>query len=392
RDAVMPVPMAVGSGSHTLLRTPFYDFHAAHQARFVDFAGWEMPILYTSIIEEHRHVRTSGGLFDVSHMGRLEFKGRYARRLLERALTRRVSDMEEGQCRYALVCNEAGGVLDDVIVSRMDERWLLVVNASNRKKIVRHLRELAGDQPVEIKDLTLGTAMVALQGPDVIRHLGPLADSVGKIKRYRFREYDIPGLKLMVSRTGYTGEDGIEVILSADHAPMAVNMIGKFNAKAREEGLPEARPIGLGARDTLRMEAGMPLYGHELSESIDPISAGLDFAINLDKDEDAQGEPFIGQDVLKRYQAKGSPKRLVGLKLEGRRSPRQGMAIQKAGQPIGEVTSGCLSPTLGFPIAMALIQPGAAEVGDTLEVALGRQPVPAEVVKLPFYKRPSKQT
>lgn len=372
-----------------LLRTPFHDFHLSRQARMVEFAGWEMPILYSSILDEHRRVREVGGLFDVSHMGRLQFKGRYARRLLERALTRRVSDMEEGQCRYSLICNEQGGVLDDVIICRMDERWLMVVNASNRKKIIQHLRALAGEEAVEIRDLTLATGMVAIQGPRVLDHLGPWGDRVRAMKRYRFIEIELPGSKIILSRTGYTGEDGVEVILPVDAASATMKMIEEFNQRTGTDGPATAMPIGLGARDTLRMEAGMPLYGHELSEEIDPISAGLTFAVNLEKDQDAQGEPFVGQQVLKQYAAEGSPKQLIGLKLDGRRSPRQGMDVLGAdGATVGQVTSGCVSPTLGYPIAMALISREAAEQGSSLRIKIGQNEVEAERVNLPFYKRP----
>ncbi len=365
-----------------MLRTPFYKFHVENGAKFVDFFGWEMPIHYGSIIDEHKQVRESGGIFDVSHMGRLKISGRHARRLLERVLTRRVSDMKEGTCRYSLVCNEQGGVLDDVLVYRFDDHWLLVVNASNREKIVNHLNASVGDLVVKIDDQTMSTAMVAVQGPNVMEMIGNFSREVPTLKRYAFCVKNLLILKMTISRTGYTGEDGVEVMLGATMAPKAVQLL----LKKGDNGI-SVKPAGLGARDTLRMEAGMPLYGHELDEQTDPLSAGLGFAVNLDKDQDENGEAFIGQEALKKIAASGPPKKLIGLKLSGRRTPRQGMTVHKGDQAIGSVTSGCLSPTLGYPIAMAYVQPDTAEVGDTLAINIGSARVEAEVVKLPFYKR-----
>lgn len=365
-----------------MLRTPFYNFHVENNAKFIDFFGWEMPIHYGSIIEEHKQVRESGGIFDVSHMGRLKISGRHARRLLERVLTRRISDMKEYTCRYSLVCNEQGGTLDDVLIYRFDDHWLLVVNASNREKIVNHLNASKGDLVVKIEDQTMSTAMVAVQGPKVMEMIGNFSREVPTLKRYTFCVKNLLILKMIISRTGYTGEDGVEVILGATMAPKAIQLLLR-----KGEGGITVKPAGLGARDTLRMEAGMPLYGHELDEQTDPISAGLTFAVNLDKDQDENGEPFIGQEALKRIAASGPSKKLIGLKLDGRRTPRQGMAVQKGDTVIGTVTSGCLSPTLGYPIAMAYIQPDAADVGDTLAVNFGSATPDAQVVKLPFYKR-----
>lgn len=371
-----------------MLRTPFYDYHVQHGARFVDFAGWEMPILYRSIIEEHRQVRSVGGMFDVSHMGRLELRGRHARRLLERTLTRRISDMQEGQCRYSLICNESGGVLDDVLVYRAEERWLMVVNASNRKKILNHLRQHAAELTLEIRDLTLATAMVALQGPQVMAAVGEVSAETAALKRFRFRELDVLVTKLIVSRTGYTGEDGIEVILPHDAVEPMLDLLNKHNARAEAGEVPPAMPAGLGARDTLRLEAGMPLYGHELDEQTDPLSAGLGFAVSLEKDAQPNGEPFIGQEALKQIAAAGPSRLLVGLKLDGRRSPRQGMKVLRDGVEAGQITSACHSPTLGHPIAMAYLQADAAAPETAVEVDLGRARAHATVVTLPFYKAP----
>lgn len=364
-------------------RTPFYQYHTDHGAKFVDFAGYEMPIMYRSIHEEHRQVRDSGGVFDVSHMGRLKLTGRHARRLVERLCTRYVTDMAERTCRYALICNEQGCVLDDILVYRYADHWLLVVNAANRKKIVEHIAVAGADMAYKLEDLTDKTAMVAIQGPRVMEQIGGFSSEVPTLKRYAFCEKNLLIIKMTISRTGYTGEDGVEIILNANMAAMAIKM---FLKEGKNEGKPILMPVGLGARDTLRMEAAMPLYGHELDETIDPLTAGLAFAVTLDKDQRDRGEPFVGQPALQRIAAEGPTRKRIGLKLDGRRTARQGMTVKRGDRAIGGVTSGCLSPTLGYPIAMAYIDVDAAGVGDTVQVDFNGKPTDAEVVALPFYK------
>ncbi len=363
-----------------LLNTPFHAFHEEHGATLIDFAGWEMPIRYGSIIEEHKQVRAEGGLFDVSHMGRIEFTGKDARRFLERLLTRRVSDMKDGTCRYSLICNEDGGVKDDVLVYRFEKKWMLVVNAANREKLLDHFAEVKGKLSVKIKDTTESTAMLAIQGPKVMEIIGRFSDDVPALKRYSFVEKSMVLIKAVISRTGYTGEDGVEVILPAKAAGMAIKMLLK-------DAPASIKPTGLGARDSLRIEAGMPLYGHELDEDIDPLTANLGFAVSLDKDQDEDGEAFIGMEALKRIKANGSGRQLVGIKLTGRRTPRQGNAIYTDGTQVGTITSGCLSPTLGFPVAMAYVEAGSCPIGTEIVVAAGSSRVKGEVVGLPFYKR-----
>jgi aminomethyltransferase len=365
-----------------MLKTPFHQYHADHGGKFVDFAGWEMPITYGSIISEHQHTRNIASLFDVSHMGRIKISGRHARKLLERLLTRRVSDMKERTCRYSLMCNEQGGVLDDVLIYRFADYWMLVVNASNREKILDHINASIGDRVVAIEDITAKTGMVALQGPKVMDFIGRFSKEVPTLKRYSFTIKNLMILELIISRTGYTGEDGVEIIMGAKMAAMALKLLAKENPDQPDMAI---KPAGLGARDTLRLEAGMPLYGHELSEDIDPISAGLSFAVALDKDQDEKGEPFIGIDALKQIAAEGPKGKLVGLVLEGKRTPRQGMEVKAADAAVGEVTSGCLSPSLGHPIAMAYVDAAHSEPGTTLALPIGE----ATVVKLPFYKRSS---
>ncbi len=369
----------------SLQRTALHSFHLEHGAKMVDFAGWEMPLLYSSIIEEHRHCRTAAGFFDVSHMGRLRFSGRHARKFLDHVCTRQVLGMEVGQCRYGLVCNEQGGCLDDVIISCFDEaEYLMVCNASNRAKLLAHFAAVKGDMAFKLEDQTESTAMVALQGPKAMDVISTLSSEIPKLKRYRFVQKSLIVVKMIVSRTGYTGEDGVEVILGSTMARMALGMF----LKDAKEGTSIIKPVGLGARDSLRMEAGMPLYGHEIDEQTDPISAGLAFAVKLDKGEgDERVGSFIGQHALQRIARDGPTRKLVGLGLEGRRSARQGMEVRRDGTVVGRVTSGCLSPTLDRPIAMAYVDAALADVGSEVEVDLRGMTVAARVEPLPFYRK-----
>jgi len=365
-----------------MLQSPLHSFHVDHGAQLVEFAGWEMPIRYTSIKEEHEQTRTSGGLFDVSHMGRVKVAGRHARRLLDRLCTRDIASMQDGQCRYSLVCNDRGGIRDDVIVMRLEEDdYIVVVNASNREKLLGHFEEVraAGDLVVTIEDQTMKTAMIALQGPKVMDLVSIVSKEIPALKRYRFTVKNLMIMKLFVSRTGYTGEDGVEVILPANAVKMAMDLLLKSAGNAADA----VKPCGLGARDTLRLEAGMPLYGHELGEETNALATGLDFAIKLDKEAG-----FVGQEALQRTRDEGGPaRRLVGLTLEGRRTARQDMSVKAGGKEVGTVTSGCLSPTLDRSIAMAYVDTDASEPGTTLEVDTGKATLAAEVVGLPFYKR-----
>ena len=372
----------------TATRSPLHDFHLQHGAKMVDYAGWELPLHYGSIGDEHVWTRTSGGLFDVSHMGRLRITGRHARRFLDRVCTRLVRGMAGGQCRYGLICNETGGCLDDVLVYCFaDDDYMVVCNGANRAKIVAHFERVKAEEDHSFKmvDQTESTCMCAIQGPKVMELLGAVSTEVPTLKRYRFTVKNVLVMKIIVSRTGYTGEDGVEVILGAKFAKQALGMLLK------DVGADDAavRPVGLGARDSLRMEAGMPLYGHELDEATDPLSAGLGFAVKLDKGEsDAQEGRFIGQDALQKIAETGPTRKLVGLALEGRRSPRQGMAVLDGDRPVGTVTSGCPSPTLGHPIAMAYVPAEMAKSGETVRIDLGGG-TDAKIVDLPFYKRPS---
>lgn len=362
-----------------LKRTPFYDFHVSAGAKMVDFAGWEMPLLYKGIVEEHEHTRRSGSIFDVSHMGRLKFSGKDAQAFLDRVLTRNLSQQKTGQSRYSLVCNEAGGTLDDVIVSRDVKHWIVVCNSSNRAKLVKHFHDVrsTGNFDFDMADETEATAMAAIQGPKAIERIGNLLPvDVRAMKRYTFVTESVLFTKFTIFRSGYTGEDGVELVMPAKAASMAMKMLGGKLDK------PDAtiRPAGLGARDTLRLEAGMPLYGHELSERIDPLSAGLGWAVDLTKE-------FIGAKALQKIAADGPKRKLVGLELEGRRIARQGTAIKMGDQVVGEVTSGTFGPTVQKSIAMALLDAAHAADGTVLTADLRGEPATATVVPLPFYKR-----
>ena len=351
----------------------------------VPFAGYEMPIQYQSIVQEHQACRTTAALFDVSHMGRLRFDGEGSEQLLDHLLTRRISGMDVGRVRYGLVCNESGGVLDDVLVSHLEtpsgSRFhLMVVNASNREKIIQWITPHLADFPnVTMSDRTDLTAMIAIQGPRAIDVCDKLFGKLdlAKLRYYRAVITEQFAKPVIVSRTGYTGEDGLELIVRAEDAKRVWE---NLMLAGRDEPF---HPAGLGARDTLRLEAGMPLYGHELSESIDPLTAGLQFACNL------EDRSFIGDRALRQRAAEPLPKKRVGLELAGKRPAREGCAIVDAeGQTIGEVTSGAPSPTLGKPIAMAYVPTELAEPGTEVTIDIRGRGQAANVVPLPFYRRP----
>lgn len=368
-----------------LLRTPLHDWHAAHGGRMVDFAGWSMPVQYTSITAEHQATRNAVGVFDISHMGRLQFFGPDAERFLDAVVTRRVTDMRSGQIRYGLMCNAAGGILDDVLVYRLpvagpisDETptFQVVVNASNRAKIVDCLERRLPDFATKMTDVTTATAMIAVQGPMAAGLIAPHFSGDLKAMRYYTGAFgQIDGHDCFVSRTGYTGEDGCEIICPAESA---LDLWQKFI----EFGAPKGgMAVGLGARDTLRLEAAMPLYSHELSETINPIQAGLTFAVTFgDRD-------FVGRDALDRAARDASQPVRVGLQMDGKRVPRQSAVVILGDETVGEVTSGTFSPTFERPIAMAYVRQSAQTVGTRLAVDIRRTHYPAVVVPLPFYER-----
>jgi aminomethyltransferase len=355
------------------LRTPLYDWHVARGARMVEFAGWDMPVLYTSVVAEHQAVRSGAGLFDISHMGRLSFGGPDAQALIDRVFTNDVAGMTDFQVRYGLICNERGGVRDDVLVYRWPYGWAMVVNASNRSKIVGLLDAERAGRNVQVMDQTTQTGMLAVQGPRAVELSRDLFDAdPAALQYYHAAATRCRGQQCVVSRTGYTGEDGIEVMIGAAHVASLADELVRRGAV----------PCGLGARDTLRLEAGMPLYGQELTEEIDPIQAGLGWAVKLNKGE------FIGRGALvQAAEQVGHRPRRVGLTLEGTRSARQGCPVLHGGRPVGTVTSGAPAPTVGRPVAMAFVEPAAAAVGTAVEIDIRGKAEPARVVPLPFYRR-----
>lgn len=353
-------------------RTPLYDCHVAHGARMVDFAGWDMPIQYSTITDEHATVRTAAGLFDISHMGRLSLAGDDALALIQRVFTNNAATMKDYQARYGLVCNESGGIRDDILVYRWPSSWLLVVNASNRPKIVDWLNAHKGSLKVDILDQTTTTCMVAVQGPKALEICRGLTEAdAGDLKYYFATPTRYKGKNCVVSRTGYTGEDGLEVVVGADQARELWDDLLARGAK----------PCGLGARDTLRLEAGMPLYGHELGEEIDPFQAGVAWAVKLDKGD------FLGRAALERRRGNAALPVRAGLELEGKRIAREGAAVLFQGKEVGKVVSGTFAPTLQKAIAMAYVDRSAAEPGTACEVDVRGKPAAARVVALPFYKR-----
>ncbi len=348
-----------------------------------EFAGYSMPIQYSTIVTEHTATRQAAGLFDISHMGRLRFEGPRAHLLLDHLLTRRVTDISPGMVRYSLMCNEEGGILDDVLIANLEspssrQFFLLVVNAGNRAKILKWIAPHLADFPdVEFRDATESTAMLAVQGPKSLAIVERLFDKrVAQLKYYRGLVTDQMSKPCIVTRTGYTGEDGFELIVRAEDAPRVWENI---MLAGRDHGI---EPVGLGARDTLRLEAGMPLYGHELTEAIDPFTAGLGFAVSLGD------RSFLGSETLAKLKAAPGNLKRIGVKLTGRRAAREGACfIDSDNRTVGTVTSGTFSPTLQVPVAMGYLAAEVSAVGNTIDVDIRGSRASAEIVELPFYHR-----
>ena len=364
----------------TLLHTPLHDAHRELGARLVPFAGYEMPVQYTSIIDEHRTVRTAVGLFDLSHMGEIEVRGDEAVAFLRYALVSDPGALEVGQAQYAMACREDGGIIDDLICYRLeDERFWIVCNASNRAAVLAHLEALLvrGDFGATLEDRSERTALVAPQGPNAASLLSQITDTdLEAIGNYRSSSGTVAGVECLVARTGYTGEDGFELFCDARRARLLWDAVV---AAGEGHGL---RPCGLGARDTLRLEAGMPLYGNELTLETNPFEVNLGRVVKLEKGE------FVGRASLQAIQQTGPARKLIGLQMLDNAIPRAGYAVHAGGRAVGHVTSGTLSPTLGTKIAMALVPAELAGIGNEFEVVVRERPYRAEQVKLPFYKRP----
>ncbi|MEO6577699.1 MAG: glycine cleavage system aminomethyltransferase GcvT [Candidatus Limnocylindria bacterium] len=362
-----------------LKRTPLHDLHRELGARLVPFAGYEMPVQYASIIEEHRTVRTAVGLFDLSHMGEIEIAGSGAVAFLRHALVSDPGAMEVGHAQYSMVCDPDGGIIDDLIVyRRAPDRFLVVCNASNRVAVVEQLTALLdrGGDGTSIVDRSEEVGLVAPQGPNAARVVARLTDlDLDAIGNYRAADGSVGGVPCLVARTGYTGEDGFELFCDAARAR---ELWEKLAAAGEEEGI---RPCGLGARDTLRLEAGMPLYGNELGRDTNPYEVNLGRVVKLDKGE------FVGRSALAATSEAGPERKLIGLRMVDNAIPRSGYPVRSGGADVGRVTSGTLSPTLDEKIAMALVPAELAGIGTAFEVVVRGRPYRAQQVKLPFYRR-----
>ncbi len=354
-----------------LHQTPLYQAHVALGGKLIDFGGWALPVQYSSVLEEHKAVRERAGLFDVSHMGEIFVTGRDAESYLDHLLTNSIASMQALRCRYSPMCYPDGGTVDDVIVYKFtSERYLVVVNASNTQKDFDWMRQNAEGFDVALDNQSAAFAQIALQGPRANEILAPLCDGPLPEKNYSFSELKVNGVPAIVSRTGYTGEDGLELYCAAKDGE------GLFNFLLETGKAYGVLPCGLGARDTLRFEAGMPLYGHELSKDITPREAGLGFAIKLEKGE------FLGRKGLVEAPARVR----IGLKLIDRGIARGGEDVLVNGKKVGVTTSGVPSPTLGASYAMALVDADAA-AETAFSIVVRNRPLQAEQVSLPFYKR-----
>lgn len=357
--------------------TPLYDRHIAMGAKIVPFAGWEMPVQYTGIIEEHHATRTAAGLFDISHMGQIRLWGRDVLAFLQHITTQDVGAIPKGLSNYALMCYPDGGIVDDIFIYHLHDHYLVVVNASNTDKDYAWMQEHRQGFAVELENISPQTTMLALQGPKAEAILARVADvDVVDLPFHGIVEGKLCGdVPVVITRTGYTGEDGFELFLGNEHAVQVWD--GLLDA-GRPDGL---KPVGLGARDSLRFESKLALYGHEISESINPYEAGLGWVVKLDKG------PFIGREALQRIKAEGPRRKLVGLQMIDRGIARQGYpVVTREGKTVGEVTTGMPSPTLGKSLALALVHSDVAKAGTELDVIVRGKPVHAQVVKTPFYQ------
>lgn len=364
-------------------RTPLYDRHVQLGARMIPFAGWIMPVQYTGIIDEHRQVRSAAGMFDLGHMGQVDVTGPDALAFLQAVTTNDVAKLVPGQAQYSLLPNERGGVIDDILVYRRPSGndYMVVINAANIAKDVGWLQQQREARPgldVNVRNISDELGMIAVQGPKALDIVQRLTDiELSEIPYYSWREGTVAGVPAMIARTGYTGEDGVELYPPVERAGEVWDAV---MAAAKGD---ELKPIGLGARDTLRLEARMPLYGNELADDISPLEAGLSWAVALDKGD------FIGREAIAAMKERGAPRRTVGFRMTERSgTPRAHYPVQVDGREVGYVTSGAFSPTLNEQIGLALIERGSAKVGNPLDVIIRGKPVHAVQIKMPFYKRP----
>ncbi|HEX4497036.1 MAG TPA: glycine cleavage system aminomethyltransferase GcvT [Thermoanaerobaculia bacterium] len=363
------------SEGQSLKRTPLYECHLEAGARMVDFAGWEMPVQYTGVIEEHRAVRTAAGLFDVSHMGEVRVRGAGAEAFLQRLTPNDVTRLVPGRAHYSGLLTDRATYIDDILIYKLAaEDFMVVVNAANAPRDFEWIASRAqGEAEVEVIDESDGYALLALQGPRALTMLAPLASvDVAGLKYYGFAQGTVDGAPALISRTGYTGEDGFELYLPPEHAAAVWRRLLAAGATA----------AGLGARDTLRLEAAMALYGHEIDEATTPFEAGLAWVVKLEKGD------FLGRDALLAQKAAGVGKKLVGFEVQGRGIARQGHTVVSEGQAVGVVTSGTWSPTFEKALGLAYVPPEMAVAGTALAIDVRGRSLPAVVAEIPFYKKP----
>jgi aminomethyltransferase len=364
--------------------SPLHDIHVAAGASFTDFAGWQMPVRYTSDLAEHHAVRTAAGIFDISHMAEIEVRGPQTGAMLDYAFAGLLSKIADGQAKYSLLLDAGGGVVDDVVIYRhTDDRVMVVANAANRDAVVAALADRASGFDVETEDLSDRIALIAVQGPKSHAILdattGLDVPGFADLKYYWHLDGTFDGVPVHVGRTGYTGEDGYELYIRASKASELWHALA---AAGEPHGLV---PAGLASRDTLRLEAGMPLYGHELGLDTHPVQAGLGRVVALTKEGD-----FVGRAAVEA--GPPEPARvLVGLVAEGKRAGRAGYPVFHGDAEVGGITSGALSPTLGYPIAMAYVDAAVSEPGTALDIDVRGTRVPASIVQLPFYRRTTAQ-
>lgn len=363
----------------TLKRTPLFDLYKQLGAKTIDFGGWELPVQFSSIKEEHEAVRIKAGLFDVSHMGELEVKGADSFSFLQKMLTNDLSKLTIGSAQYSVMCYENGGTIDDLLVYQLyTDHYLLIVNAANIEKDYQWLKDhIEGE--VELNNLSDSLALLALQGPlseKILQKVISDDTNLKEIRSFKFKNgCVIQGKKVLISRTGYTGEDGFEIYCQANDASFLWNLLLE---QGKEDGLI---PCGLGARDTLRFEACLPLYGQELSSEITPLEAGIGFAVKLNKESD-----FIGKSALKKQKEDGLTRKLVGIEMIDRGIPRHGYLVYANGEKIGFITTGTQSPTLKKNIGLALLDRNYTKLETEVEVEVRKKRLKAKVVSTPFYK------
>jgi len=366
-----------GTEPATLRRTPLHERHRRAGGKLVPFAGWEMPVQYAGVMDEHRAVRTAAGLFDVSHMGEVAVRGPGAESYLDAITPNHVAKLGVGRAHYSGLLTERGTYIDDLLIYKLaPDAFMVVVNAANRERDFEWMRARTAGHDVEVRDVSDDYALLALQGPKAVEILRPLTDvDLDTVRYYGFAHGTVEGHRAIVSRTGYTGEDGFELYVDPESGPQLWDRLLESGAS---HGLV---PVGLGARDTLRLEAGMALYGHELDEQTTPWEAGLDWVVKLDKGD------FVGRDALVRQREQGVPRRLVGFGVTGRGIAREGHLVRAGGRQIGAVTSGTFSPTFQRALGMAYVESGSGEVGSEVEIDVRGRPVAARLEAIPFYRR-----